>query len=127
MRKIQSRDRVVPASLKVVQEASFATKVDKVVTALSISKPLCKSIIESGEFLARVAADPTTELSKKRRNMRYNGTKNKILLEAKQRKKVTRQQKCKGKRPAGADPEPDSPSTGGSEMSEAVRSSPVAA
>lgn len=54
MRKIQSGEPVLPPESKVVQEDTFAAKVDKVVAALSVSIPCDYSQIAIGQVLIDV-------------------------------------------------------------------------
>lgn len=56
MRKIQSGEPVLPPESKVVQEDTFAAKVDKVVAALSVSIFPCDySQIAIGQVLINVS------------------------------------------------------------------------
>ncbi|POS72759.1 hypothetical protein DHEL01_v208846 [Diaporthe helianthi] len=105
MRNVQLGSPVVPAGGKVLQAPSFGAKVDAVVAALSLNKAVCKSAIESGDYLARVAAHPAEERRRKNANLANNLKKGNILREASQKDGTARKGKGKEKRPAEDEPE----------------------
>ncbi|KAG8158272.1 hypothetical protein KVR01_012033 [Diaporthe batatas] len=86
-----------------VQAATFGEKVDAIVEALSFNKLLCKSVMESVELQARVAANPASELVKKNGNMRTNKRKGDLLSEVAQKNGTATKATTKGKRAADHD------------------------
>ncbi|KKY31844.1 hypothetical protein UCDDA912_g08133 [Diaporthe ampelina] len=116
--KVQSGEPVLPPDFKVVQEATFAAKVNEVVAALSANKSLCRSMVASEDFRARVAADPAKERRKKVRNLRGNMAKAKVLAAESLKNGTSR--RGKGKR-AASETEAGSQSEAGAEVDEADR------
>ncbi|KAG8164399.1 hypothetical protein KVR01_006317 [Diaporthe batatas] len=107
MRKVQMGLPVGQQPYPLVQEATFGEKVDAVVEALSFNKLLCKSVMESVELQARVAANPASELVKKNGNMRTNKRKGDLLSEANQKNGTARKATAKGRGKRAADDDDD--------------------
>ncbi|KAG8164266.1 hypothetical protein KVR01_006184 [Diaporthe batatas] len=105
MRKIQRGECVLdlPADYKLVQEASFTDKLDKVVEALSHNKLLCRSAATNAEWVARIAADPAGERHRKLANCKTNKGKSTILRDASRAKGTSRGRPRTPKRPAADD------------------------